>query len=933
MTRHSAYWVTAVLLVCTVAGAAPLSAAEKANRGEAEALPPCSPNAPAEIVVLSDVIQPKERIVPLGPNNFGDPGGASIGLNNFIHNSGNEPANIRYLWRIKKIGEGWIELDWMGTRNWKTWGDGFLSGATARFYRLVDAAGKSLPRIPDKNPETSYYDLSKAHHVLPLGRTRVLPPGAPGHPKGGWIANENEQRVYLEGKGPALELDDYVVFERSFTDVDVTTIDPRLEVKNVGHSWSESKASGKDAAGPTLRFSLVPHPQPVPEAMLDPGATCLRAEVPAGKHAMQQSAAYGGAADFWYGNLEPGRKYRFEAWMRQEGLGDGGRVTFGASDAYAAITTSFTVDGQWRRFTYDFVGPERSQSKKLMYNQISFTGPGMFWLDNARIFRYDSEADLKAACVPGRTNLQELIDSSPPAGPKGALRCWMGLSDDTMERLLSLHGGSDMDIRPSSVTLRGKRNHTIPEALNFCEAAGAAPGDRVTPWIIIQVTFSEEEYQALIEYLADPYDPAKDTPKSKPWAYRRFQQRGKGEPWTETFPRIFIEFGNENWHNRMMRDWIGFGRPGHVHSGGKEYGIFCQYFIDTMKKTPCWAARKLDDRIRFICGGNYTSSVAADGTISGYGPDAMANCPDAMGQGHATYVGAKWELKEGAVTDLTDEGFQKTLLAYELWAKGAMENQSKARIRLMELGRKPFDLVGYEGGPSGFLFSARPGKNTFPEEAVKTANLYGHSQCIGVAALDAWLDAYRLGWTWMCYLSWGEGEVNWTSHTVMGQGFRPYAGWQALALRNRYIWGDMLRVDIPSAPTLSYRTASKGAQPVARAVNLVSAYAFRDGSRYAVAILSRKLDGKHDGFDLGDGCTPVTLRLPFATAGKISLHALVGDPRKTNHEALNSKIESREVPAASLQKGVFVVNDKTGGAAGGLPPGQAFVYVFEEVQP
>jgi hypothetical protein len=50
-------------------------------------------------------------------------------------------------------------------------------------------------------------------------------------------------------------------------------------------------------------------------------------------------------------------------------------------------------------------------------------------------------------------------------------------------------------------------------------------------------------------------------------------------------------------------------------------------------------------------------------------------------------------------------------------------------------------------------------------------------------------------------------------------------------------------------------------------------------------------------------------------------------------QALNSKIESRGVPASSLQKGVFIVNDKTGGAAGGLPPGQAFVYVFEGAQP
>jgi hypothetical protein len=111
---------------------------------------------------------------------------------------------------------------------------------------------------------------------------------------------------------------------------------------------------------------------------------------------------------------------------------------------------------------------------------------------------------------------------------------------------------------------------------------------------------------------------------------------------------------------------------------------------------------------------------------------------------------------------------------------------------------------------------------------------------------------------------------------------------------------------------------------------LVGAYALRNGDHWSLILLSRKLDGRHEGVDFGDGCTPVTLHLPFARAGRITLHTLTGNPRLSNQDKLNIKPESKPVEAGTLSGGTFVVNERTGGGPGGLPPGSIFLYVFEQ---
>jgi hypothetical protein len=429
------------------------------------------------------------------------------------------------------------------------------------------------------------------------------------------------------------------------------------------------------------------------------------------------------------------------------------------------------------------------------------------------------------------------------------------------------------------------------------------------------VLHSEQDWLGLVEYLAAPYDPKTDSPQSKPWAWKRYQQRGVGTSWTDEFAEIVIEFGNETWHNGHFEDWLGFHTRGAIWQGGTEYGLFSRYLIRNMKTSPYWAAGKLDGKIRFCLGGGYgDANVDAAGKVTGYGELAMQACPEAAYLGHANYVGPKWETGDVAQKSFNDRGVQETLLGYVTDMEKIQRGMEKARLVIGKAGHE-YDCVAYEGGPSGYSFGV-------PPEQAEAQEKYGKSLAMGVAALDAWLGSYEKGWTYQNYLAYSQG-YGWSSHTVFADGFRGCPGWMAMTLRNRYATGDIVQVEARSMPTLRH---GKDTYP------LIKCAAMHDGRRWSVFVLSRKLNAKYGDQDLGDGYTPVTVRLPFAKAGKITLHKLAGDPRASNREKATIEIQSQDVPPAALGGGALTVNEASGGGPHGMPPGSIFLYVFEDAQ-
>lgn len=102
-----------------------------------------------------------------------------------------------------------------------------------------------------------------------------------------------------------------------------------------------------------------------------------------------------------------------------------------------------------------------------------------------------------------------------------------------------------------------------------------------------------------------------------------------------------------------------------------------------------------------------------------------------------------------------------------------------------------------------------------------------------------------------------------------------------------------------------------------------------------MAILSRKDPGKHDGADFGGAHTPVTIRiLSLSGVRQIKLYKLAnrnGSPASPAENSLQAEkivVHSSEIPASAYQQGLHI-NEATGGDREGMPPGTAFLYVFE----
>ncbi len=927
-TRHLKMKSRLIVCLCLLLSAA-------TTHADNPAPPTAELNAAADLTVTNNVVRTRDKVPPLGAINWGEQGPICWGANNFVLGSGNEPIVDKSYYRVVASGANWFNIEG-GVSLGGRLGNGYFSGASLRIYRLVDKDGKSVP----VNARGNDIDADAADHVLFVGTGQVIPEGAPDFPEGGWICNgaQHEPRAYVTKETPAMEPFDYVVIEKKFdpyNPFDMKYVNPRLHSVSNGDTLDVPRWYWSSKGDASLTFSLVVHPKPVPTEMVDPGESCLQIKIGEGEHTIRQSGILQGIGNAtesnYYGQLEAGKKYRLEVWLRQEGLGNKGAVEFsygqGGKNPHVlpTIQQTFNVTNDWAKYTYDFEG-ESPKDAPIFSHQFTFTGPGTLWMDNCRIFRYDRPEEVEMPYVPNATILDELIRSQPETGPKGPHRSYIIGHCINMASFLSWHNNSEVDVS-GSTEIAETREMTLPMALTFDLHTGTDPQTRMRPWVTIQhILNTEQDWLNFVEYLAAPYDPSKDTPQSKPWAYKRTQQRGVNTPWTDEFAEIILEFGNETWQNGGNNgDWLGFSMHGRVFQGGREYGLFTRYLCEVMRKSPYWESEKLDKKLRFSLGAGYFLSVK-DNVIKGYGEEAMEANPFATILGHANYVGPKWETGDNSMRNYDDHGVQECLISF-LTGPENLETEVQLVHDLIVKTGHDYDISAYEGGPGGYGAGGGFGLNA---KQRNTNEDYGKSLAQAVGAFDAWMRSYLYGWTYQMFTAYAQGPA-WSSHTAFNAGFRPQVAWLALTLRNRYGAGDMISVVENHVPTYSRGLALKQAGKITN-IPLIGAYAFRDGETYSVFVVSRKLDGNHDGVDFGDGYSPVTLHLPFTSAGKVSVHTLTGNPRWTNREEMKIDIQSKDLLPTVVSAGTMMVNALSGGGPNGMPPGSIFAYVFENTQ-
>lgn len=695
----------------------------------------------------------------------------------------------------------------------------------------------------------------------------------------------------LEGGGPPIEAGDLVILREKRLRADRAELLTNSVwganqfrtrfAPNLLEKWSDDPDGGD--------WHLERHEAgtPVPDA----GETFLRLTLGFGGKFPIGQWNHSGTDQSWYPVLEPGRTYRFDVWMR----GKAARaVRFGLAGFHATPEGGnvkpflFRVTPEWQRYSGTFSVPKVNPGKTPGRMGLLLEGPGTFDVDNFRVYR----------------------DDAP----------YMALEPDDAERLsasgmgmIRTHGfiktkGRTYDLaqltNPAGVSNAIEGGGSLPQILREIDRLG------MDPWLQVEPHLSASEWLGLAEFLAAPFDPARDDPAQLPWAAKRSAQ-GQAEPWSDRFDTINFEIGNETW-NAMFRPWIFTdmvdAASGRHYTRGEVYGLYQEYVLGILRQSPYWD--RLAPKLVPVVGGQAGLSRSE---VFQYGMDAARMSPSTQLLSHAGYIGG-WEAGEGPVQPTPEGLFGVLTYALQNGTPLAERHVDAARDIVAERGGT-LSAGTYEAGV-GYAMNGLNGQKVTPEQSALQIEAM-KSAAAGTAVLDTFLTNARLGMTLQTYFIYGTGNY-WSSHERWFNGGQTQPAWDLLSLFNRVGTGDMLDVRAREFPEA--RLAELRNRVAIRRAPLVEAYATRSGDRVALILLSRRVPGYPDPGD--DGSTEVTVDLPFASADRVTRYVQTGEWNSTNLHGREVALVPEDVAPGDILPQLHLPV---------LKPASSVFYVFEGV--
>lgn len=704
----------------------------------------------------------------------------------------------------------------VGIGYWQVAQDGFWAGADIEVYR----------------PEGQTIRLVRKEKIKKF----LSPPRAPAGGKSDGPV-PGEQRAYFENKGEPVKQGDLYVMTMKRTSVPEGVADPEklrntdffAPVPGSGVAWIMDDSTFAPDGGSTASMKI----------------TLPGAETPIG---MQHQYLRWGGKEL---NFKPGKKYRCDIWLRQEGLT--APVTVQLGDR---ITKTFDdVTGEWKKFSFEVpndkpVGPEVYQAL------IGSSGKGMLWLDNWLVYEdgvepFAFDPDWVAAMKQYRPGV--IRDMG-----------WRGLL--TLDNWLT-HGYTRNLIWDSKRGVQngwGQGNIALPKLLELCKETGA------DPYLMTYALPTDDEIDHLMEYLGAPADTG----------YGKIRAaHGHPEPWTKEFDRIYVECANEMWNGMFAPQAF----PKQPELAGKLAGRI----FGRMKNSP-WNTEK---NLEFIA-----PSWVANIKPGSWTWKAFEACSEAtiLGIAPSGYIGG-WD----GATIVGAENDDALLQANLFYSAQHFEPKQKEIENLRKATGRDFGTMKYEAGPGYALPNPQSVMIEEEEKIQKTLAL-------GTVTLDNFM--FVLANNGNANYFKMKLDPKWSTHN---HNMVPHSTFLALRLRNAFCSGDLLKikegaletVNIPAQQAIGLNNDAQrvGTKlPAMSGVPLVRLYAFKDGNRYSYITLNRSLKEAQT----------VTVELPYTPQDEYTVYMLTGDPRDTNRfeEKLKIKEEKKsgfsrkftfEIPPAS----------------------------------
>ena len=501
---------------------------------------------------------------------------------------------------------------------------------------------------------------------------------------------------------------------------------------------------------------------------------------------------------------------------------------------------TFEVGDDWKLYQFEFTGGELKKPAEAISLQVA--GAGTLWLDNMAVYQkslpldalYPAEKQKMAAIAPGNVRIWALQNN---VGFDVSLDAGLSSGWSAPSKL------DQRRIQPNSAV-------GLHQMLTVCEELGAQP------WIIVSTRYTPDEQANLIEYLAGPV--------TSPYGKKRADW-GHPAPWTQSFSRISLEMGNEVWNNSFKAQGFA-GEP-------QRYGAFAQMMFEAMQKSPYFDKNKFE----LIVNGWQRSRARR---VTAPWPHKQPRPPmpsiwrriwAAAGMSAASLAA----IPRPNLRSRTRRSYTETFAL----AHAAARELSQGRAQ-------PLKVRLYESGPGYSL----PGPDKPVDEKEQAR---GKSLGLALAYFDQVLQAQELDFGPLAFFITAKAI---TGRATPKTGARTRRGWDwncstnarpeicSKSKRNKPCWpiwrrrrNRALTTKATSKPVRS--RASKARPPCSCTLS-------RDGDKFALVMLSLRPDGQ----------TPVSVKLPFAPQGEVTVETLSGASLSSNN------IKSDEVTVASATR-------------------------------
>lgn len=453
------------------------------------------------------------------------------------------------------------------------------------------------------------------------------------------------------------------------------------------------------------------------------------------------------------------KAWRISFWAKGT-PGSKGSVRFVASsEPGEPEPDDFTLTDTWRK--YELIRKSRPMVKLL----IALSRGEQMHLDNFVISEDDGGEPL--AILPRVADA--LADLKP-----GTLRLLGGARGESLDNWLA-HPLERLRIVERSRALsssgpyRDPDQPNLPDSLNLCERVGASP------WLVMGLAMTDEEWDHLLEYLAGPAD--------TPYGAKR-ARHGQPDSWLKTFDTVYLELGDEVW-NKGQSPWS--------LEDAARYAAWAERVFTRVRKSKYYS-----EKIRLVASGHPRDPKWNEAVLKG--------CQSLDVLGSSAPIGGM-----DAPKDPDAAAMQARLLA---WPVTRTLPQLTAASQRVSAAGKSFALTGSEllSKEQSFL---GPERSLF------------RSQTAAVAILDALLLALANGGEAVQFSRFAQGSDNATHVDAHQLALHPSA--QAIRLYNHHA-GDMDLVRCSILPPPS--EAPPGAPALA-------AYAFQKEGRHCVLLLNR----------------------------------------------------------------------------------------------